>query len=213
MRFQRGRAAAASVATSALILSFGLTPVVSAADHLDSPKVQENGRGDITDLYVFSGNGGNQTVFVLGVNPGAGALPNSPTTFGSKVSYMIKVDTDGDAKADVKYLYKFGKPNNSGVQHYDVWRNGSWLAAGLTGTSSTLVGGGRTTAGLFDDPFFFDLEAFKGQVLGDGSGRMPATPAGIEWLTMAFWPLQTLNALPRTPQAVPSPITPAPVSP
>jgi len=160
------------VATSALILSFGLTPVVSAADHLDSPKVQENGRGDITDLYVFSGNGGNQTVFVLGVNPGAGVLPNSPTTFGSKVSYMIKVDTDGDAKADVKYLYKFGKPNNSGVQHYDVWRNGSWLAAGLTGTSSTLVGGGRTTAGLFDDPFFFDLEAFKGQVLGDGSGRM-----------------------------------------
>src|SRR5262245_1979492 len=171
MRFQRGRAATASLASSLLILSFGLTPVVNAADHLDSPKVSENGRGDITDLYVFNGNGGNGTVFVLGVNPGAGVLANSPTTFGSKIKYLIKVDTNGDAKADITYMYKFGKPNNAGVQHYDLWMNGTWLAAGLTGTNSTLVGGGKTTAGLFDDPFFFDLEAFKGAVLNDGSGR------------------------------------------
>lgn len=171
MRFERSRAAAASLASSLLIMSFGLTPIVNAADHLDSPKVSENGRGDITDLYVFSGDGGNGTVFVLGVNPGAGALPNSPTTFGSKIDYTIKVDTNGDTKADIKYLYRFGKPDIMGVQRYDLWRNDTWLAGGLTGTESTLIGGGRTTAGLFDDPFFFDLDAFKGAVLGNGNGR------------------------------------------
>ena len=171
MRTERTRAAAASLASSLLILSFGLAPITNAADHLDSPKVAENGRGDITDLYVFSGKDGNGTVFVLGVNPGAGALPNSPTTFGSKIDYLIKVDTNGDAKADIKYMYKFGKPNNMGVQRYDLWRNDTWLAGGLTGTESTVIGGGRTTAGLFDDPFFFDLDAFKGAVLGNGNGR------------------------------------------
>ena len=34
-----------------------------------------------------------------------------------------------------------------------------------------MIGGGKTTAGLFDDPFFFDLDAFKGAVLGNGNGR------------------------------------------
>ena len=75
---------------------------------------------------------------MLGVNPGAGALPNSRTTFGPKINYLIKVDTNGDAKADIKYMYKFGKPNSMGVQRYDLWRNGTWLADGLTGTESTL---------------------------------------------------------------------------
>jgi len=171
MRSSRKRASAASIASALMILSLGLTPVVSGADHLDSPVVSGKGAADITDLYVFSGPGGNGTVFVLGVNPGAGALPNSGTTFGSKIDYLIKVDTDGDAKADIKYKYNFGKPNSMGVQQFDLWRNGAWLASGLTGADSMLLGGGKTTAGLYDDPFFFDLDAFKGAVLGADNGR------------------------------------------
>jgi hypothetical protein len=170
MRDTRRRAWTASLASSLLILTFGLVPVTSAADHLDSPLVAGNGAADITDLYVFSGPGGNGTVFILGVNPGAGVLPNSGTTFGPKINYQIKIDTNGDAKADMKYMFDFQKPSG-GKQKFSVWLDGTWLADGWTGSDASLAGGGKATAGLYDDPFFFDLDAFKGAVLGNGNGR------------------------------------------
>lgn len=171
MRIPRQRARAASLASALLILSLGLTPVVNAADHLDSPAVAAQGSVDITDLYVFSAKHGNATVFILGVNPGAGALPNSGETFGTGVDYWIKVDTNGDLKPDIKYLYRFGAPNGMGVQSLKMWRNGVLYVNGLTNHTNYLPGSGRTTAGLFDDPFFFDLAAFQGAVLGSGNGR------------------------------------------
>ena len=171
MRIPRQRARAASLAVALLILTLGLTPVVNGADHLDSPAVSAQGAADITDLYVFSAASGNATVFVLGINPGAGVLPNSGETFGTGIDYLIKVDTDGDLKPDIKYRYRFGAPNGMGVQSLKLWRNGVRIANGWTGTTNDLAGSGRTTAGLFDDPFFFDLAAFQGAVLGSGNGR------------------------------------------
>jgi hypothetical protein len=172
MRFLRNRARAASLFSSVLILSVGLVPAAAnAADHLDSMVVSGNGRTDITDVYAFSGPGGNGTVFVVGINPGAGVLPNSTTTFGSNIDYQLKVDTDADNKADIKYLFRFGRPNAMGLQTQKVWRNGVLVANGWTGSDLAVAGGGRTTAGLYDDPFFFDLDAFKGAVLGNGNGR------------------------------------------
>src|SRR6476659_6154602 len=100
MRNSRQRAGAASLASALIILTLGCTPVVNAADHLDAQVASAQGSVDITDLYTFSASGGNATVFVLGVNPGAGALPNSGTTFGPGVDYKIKVDTNGDLVPD-----------------------------------------------------------------------------------------------------------------
>ncbi|HEY8135165.1 MAG TPA: DUF4331 family protein [Candidatus Limnocylindrales bacterium] len=171
MRNSRQRAMAASIASALLILTLGLTPVVSGADHLDAPAVAAQGSVDITDIYTFSANNGNSTVFIVGVNPGAGALPNSGETFGPGVDYKIKVDTNGDLKPDVTYRYRFGTPNGMGVQTLKLWRNGSMLVNGWTDQNNLLPGGGRTTAGLFDDPFFFDLAAFQGAVLMSGNGR------------------------------------------
>jgi len=171
MRISRQRARAASLASALLILTLGLTPVVNAADHLDSPAVAAQGAADITDLYVFSALNGSATVFVLGVNPGAGVLPNSGETFGTGIDYWIKVDTNGDLKPDIKYLYRFGAPNGMGVQSLKLWRNGVLIVNGSTGMTNGLPGTGRTTAGLFDDPFFFDLAAFQGAVLMSGNGR------------------------------------------
>jgi hypothetical protein len=171
MRDQRRRAATASIASSLLILTLGLVPATNAADHLDSPGVTNNGAIDITDLYTFSTDNGQKTVFVLNVNPGAGALPASGTTFGPGVEYNIKIDTNGDVKPDVTYMYRFGQPNNQGVQSLKLYRNGTLVANGWTGSDSKISGGGKTTAGLFDDPFFFDLAAFQGEVLGTGNGR------------------------------------------
>jgi len=171
MRIARGRSASASLASSLLILTFGLVPVTSGADHLDSPRVSQNGAIDITDIYAFSTPTGNKSVFIIGVNPGAGALPNSGTTFGSNVDYLLKIDTNGDLRPNVTYKWRFGAPNNMGVQSLKLWRNGSLVAQGSTGSDAAVAGGGRTTGDLYDDPFFFDLAAFQGAVLGSGNGQ------------------------------------------
>ncbi|MEA2677165.1 MAG: hypothetical protein QOJ81_1306 [Chloroflexota bacterium] len=171
MRNTRRRASAASLASSLLILTLGLAPAVNGADHLDSPVVAAQGSVDITDVYAFTASSGNATVFIVGVNPGAGALPNSGTTFGSGVDYKIKVDTNGDLIPDIHYLYRFGAPNGMGVQSLKMWRNGVLTVNGWTDQDNLLPGGGRTTAGLYDDPFFFDLAAFQGAVLMSGNGR------------------------------------------
>ena len=171
MRIARRRASAASLASSLLILTFGLAPVTSGADHLDSPRVSQNGAVDITDVYAFSTPNGSRSVFVIGVNPGAGALPNSGTTFGSNVDYLLKIDTDGDLNPNITYTWRFGQPNGMGVQSLKLWKNGNVIAQGSTGSNVAVAGHGRTTAGPFDDPFFFDLAAFQGAVLGSGNGR------------------------------------------
>ena len=171
MRPERKRARAASLASSLLILTFGLTPIASGADHLDSPRVSQNGAVDITDIYAFSTANGRKSVFIIGVNPGAGALPNSGTTFGPGVDYLLKIDNDGDLRSDVTYKWRFGQPNGMGIQSLRLWRNGSLVAQGSTGMDVAVAGRGKTTGGLFDDPFFFDLAAFQGAVLGSGNGR------------------------------------------
>ena len=113
----------ASVASAAVILAVGLAPLgVQAADHLDSPTVSGSGATDLTDVYAFA-VGGNRSVFIANVNPGAGALPNSTIYFGSSVQYNITVDTNGDARPDVTYLLRFGRVSG-GQQTVTIWRNG-----------------------------------------------------------------------------------------
>ena len=171
MRIARKRATAASLASSLLILTFGLAPVTNGADHLDSPRVAQNGAVDITDIYAFSTANGSRSVFIIGVNPGAGALPNSGTTFGPNVDYLLKIDNNGDLKPDVTYKWRFGQPNGMGVQSLKLWKNGHLVAQGSTGEAVSVAGHGKTTGDLFDDPFFFDLAAFQGAVLMSGNGR------------------------------------------
>ena len=113
----------ASVASAAVILAVGLAPLgVQAADHLDSPTVSGSGATDLTDVYAFA-VGGNRSVFIANVNPGAGALPNSTIYFGSSVQYNLTVDTNGDARPDVTYLLRFGRVSG-GQQTVTIWRNG-----------------------------------------------------------------------------------------
>jgi hypothetical protein len=162
----------ASVASTLFILTVGLVPAsVAGADHLDAPSISTKGATDITDVYAFSTPNERSSVFVVGVNPGAGALPTSGTTFGARLRYLIKIDRNGDLRPDVTYTFDFGRPNAHGQQAYALWRNGSHYASGMTGHATALPGGGKVTAGLYDDPFFFDLDAFKGAVLGSGNGR------------------------------------------
>jgi len=162
----------ASVASAAVILAVGLAPIgAQAADHLDSPTISTMGAADLTDVYAFSTHDKQRSILIANVNPGAGALPNSTNFFGSGVRYEITVDTDGDATPDVTYALRFGSPNG-GKQSVSITRNGKAWGTGMTEKTINLSGGARLWAGLRDDPFFFDLDAFKGNILGANNGRM-----------------------------------------
>ncbi len=160
----------AAVASAAVILAIGLAPLgVGAADHLDSPTVSASGAADLTDIYAYSTNDSSKTVLIANVNPGAGVLPNSNTTFGTGVRYQITVDTNGDAAPNLTYELRFTAGTPQGVT---IWRNGKLWGSGKTGQNIVLAGGTKLFAGLRDDPFFFDLDAFKGNILGASNGRM-----------------------------------------
>jgi hypothetical protein len=153
---------------SALMLLFGLVAIpTQAADHLDAPGLTPPGgdtRLDITDVYAFqSPTNSANTVLVMGVNPLAGVLNDG--TFRSGASYEFKIDSDGDAKEDLTYKVTFSAPNGSNQQGVTLRKipakgGGSLIAKGQTGTNISLPGGGSLSAGVFDDPFFFDLNAF-----------------------------------------------------
>ena len=137
-----------------------------AADHLDAPllRTDANAAADITDLYAFQSPANpNNTVLIMAVNPLAGLMnpfgSTSGTTFGSDLLYEFKIDNDGDAAADITYATTFAAPV-SGSQAFTVTRNGSAYAGGLTGGPAATTGSSQVTAGLFDDPFFFDFFGF-----------------------------------------------------
>lgn len=134
-----------------------------AADHLDSPSVMTDGRLDINDLYAFqSPNNPNNVVLIMTVNPAAGVL--SPMNFKSKARYEFLIDNDGDARADVTYRVIFNSARGGRTQTATVYRNGRLVGRGLNEATQDLRGaaaGGVFRCGLFEDPFFFDLDGFN----------------------------------------------------
>lgn len=153
------------------VLAVGFAALPSnAADHLDGPIAKADGRLDLTDVYAFqSPTTPTDTVLIMGVDPVAGI--RSPYTFHPDASYDFKIDTNGDAKSEIIYRLNFSQPNRAGAQTVTLHRilgDDDWLsygdtvlAVGRTGTTIRLPGGGKLIAGIFDDPFFFDLAAFR----------------------------------------------------
>lgn len=130
-----------------------------AADHLDSPMIQTDGRLDINDIYVFqSPTDASKVVLIVTVNPAAGIF--SPTDFSSRGNYELNIDNDGDAITDVQYSFTFARTRRNS-QSYVVRKDGSFYASGSTGQVTTLTNGGKVVASLFEDPFFFDLDGFN----------------------------------------------------
>ena len=175
-------AAAALVPAVAVGVAGGIGAAVGA-DHLDAPGLSSPSSrpdADITDIYAFQGSDPSRTALVLNVGPGAGAI--APTTFGTDVTYAFNVDRNGDAKADLVYAVRFGA-SEDGSQPWTVTRytgsNAQSMKVGVTlgsgrtnvGAGSRITGDGRVFAGLRSDPFFFDLVAFKNDVLGIPTGR------------------------------------------
>jgi uncharacterized protein DUF4331 len=184
----------ALVAAAALTLALGGAPLlVTGADHLDAPALggltdmggdfaphSDHGDRDINDVYVFEGSMAKRTVLAMTTNPAVNLFGGS---FGRNVRYIINVDTDGDVKPDIKYVWRFGAEGDGGqayvVQRYRGdgaanLRGGKLVGFGWTGDPESGVGIGDTWvfAGVRSDPFFFDLTGFVGTVFGIGDDNL-----------------------------------------
>lgn len=166
-------------AFSALAVIAALAAIATstqASDHLEAPLVKLDGRSDVNDVYAFqSPTNPANTVLIMTVNPVAGV--NSPTTFDPAAQYQFQIDNNGNARPDITYNVGFG-PVQGSDQSMRVTRPGLRTNGRTEGEGFPLTGGGTAWAGLSDDPFFFDLQAFNDQVKGAGGSRTfcDATP-------------------------------------
>jgi len=145
-------------------------------------------RLDLTDLYAFPKPGdAGKSILIMNVHPSASENPPGPTTaepFAPEALYELKIDTDGDAVADIAYRLRFS-PSQGGAQTAILRRIDGPQAAGTgdggqvivdgapvsTGRESqvTETGDYRFFAGWRSDPFFCDVEGAKNnlQFTGD----------------------------------------------
>ena len=103
-------AAAALAAVAAAVV--GSAPSAgTASSHREAPLIAEDPSADNTDLYAFRSPDKPDTVTIIsnwipGEDPAAG--PNY-YTFSPNAKYKINVDTNGDARPDQVYEFRFGR--------------------------------------------------------------------------------------------------------
>src|SRR3954454_12443977 len=90
--------------------------------HYSGPNVgfpRGDARLDLTDLYAFPKPGDSQkSIFIMNVHPSFSLIPSEPTTsepFAAHAIYEFKIDTDGDAVANIAYRVRFS-PFEAGAQ-------------------------------------------------------------------------------------------------
>jgi hypothetical protein len=145
-------------------------------------------RLDFTDLYAFPKPGdGSKSIFIMNVHPSARQKPPGPTTaepFATEALYELKIDTDGDAVADIAYRVRFSY--SAGEAQTATLRRVEGAQATATGDGGLVIvegapvstgpfarvteaGDYRFFAGWRSDPFFCDVEGAKNnlQFTGD----------------------------------------------
>src|SRR5438552_15302531 len=141
---------------------------------------QGDARLDFTDLYAFPKPGDTgKSILIMNVHPSAGENPPGPTMtepFAPEALYELKIDTDGDAVADIAYRVRFSA-FEPGAQTAILRRVDGPQAAGTgdggrvivdgapvsTGREARITEAGDTRffAGWRSDPFFCDMEGAK----------------------------------------------------
>ena len=139
-------------------------PILWAADHGDAPGVRVDNRLDLNDFYAFqSPSTPGNVVFILTAVPVAGIT--SQSTFHPTADYDILVNTNTDPDFEFAFNFRFGAPVAGNVQQLHlVGESRSTRMFDIVDSTNRkidLPGGGFVQAGLIDDPFFFDLIAFR----------------------------------------------------
>src|ERR1700732_388799 len=102
---------------------------------------QGDARLDFTDLYAFPKAGeSGKSPRIATVHPPAAENPPGPTTtepFAPAALYELKVDTDGDAVADIAYRVRFSS-SEDGAQKATLRRVEGLQAAG-PGDGGTVI--------------------------------------------------------------------------
>ncbi len=135
--------------TKALGLLLLSATVAHGADHRDAPTATADPAADINDVYAFvNPTNPAEVIVALTVLPFA----NYNSRFSDAVDYQINID---NGVANTRISCRFTNQSN------DVSCSGGGLSAS-GGIERTLQGTGiRLWAGLRDDPFYFDLNAFN----------------------------------------------------
>src|SRR5438445_6671406 len=133
-------------------------------------------RLDLTDLYAFPKPGdAGKSILIMNVHPSASVNPPGPTTadpFAREALYELKIDTDGDAVADIAYRVRFSASEGGkltatlrrveGIQAARTGDGGQAIVEGAPVSMGrearvTQAGDYRFFAGWRSDPFFFDV--------------------------------------------------------
>ena len=139
-------------------------PILWAADHGDAPGVRLDNRLDLNDVYAFqSPSTPGNVVFILTAVPVAGIT--SLSTFHPTGDYDILVNTNSEPDYEFAFNFRFGAPGAGNIQqlHLVGESRSTRIFDIVDSTNRTidLPGGGFVRANLIDDPFFFDLIAFR----------------------------------------------------
>jgi len=151
--------------------------------HYSGPNVtfpRGDARLDFTDLFAFPKPGDpEKSILIMDVHPSISVNPPGPTTdepFATDALYEIKIDTDGDAIADLTYQVSFTSLENGaqtatlrlleGDQAAKPGDGGRVIVEGAPVSMGrdaqvTQAGDYSFFAGWRSDPFFFDSGAFN----------------------------------------------------
>src|SRR5712691_3711634 len=161
------------------------------ADPVDAPGLTSpaiDARDDITDHYAFQKPGdSSRTILILNVNPLA---PTHANEFRHDALYETLVDTNGDAKPDITFRYRFTRKEHGrqfarvtrtevesdledGHVHEEFEKEVLVEHAPVSFDSRARITEGedevRFFAGIRSDPFFFDLLGFLNGLKFTGS--------------------------------------------
>jgi Domain of unknown function (DUF4331) len=159
------------------VQSTGTEPVKLEAAVLGAAAI--DARVDITDHYVFQKPGEpTRTILILNVNPLA---PTHANEFRHGAIYETLIDTDGDAKPNIAFRYRFSRKEQGrqlaratrvelqreledghleGENREDVLVRDAPVSFGVEPYVTSGNYGVHFFAGMRSDPFFFDLLGF-----------------------------------------------------
>src|SRR4051812_38165788 len=107
-------------------------------------------RLDLTDLYAFPKPGdGGKSILIMNVHPSAAVTPPGPPTresFATRAIYELKIDTDGDAVADIAYRVCFSTTSD-GALLATVLRVQGKEAAGIGEEGQIVIDGAPVSTG------------------------------------------------------------------
>jgi Domain of unknown function (DUF4331) len=159
--------------------SFVLAGILYAADHIDSPTVTGQA-SDITDLYVFQGQNKSNMVLVANTQGLMSPAVSGAAKFSENTLIQFSIDNTGDNVEDLVVQAKYDattkkvnfygpiKPSTTGTQSKIEGQLVASVDVTAYGSAPVIAtqGGISVFAGTRDDPFFFDLDAYKKVIAG-----------------------------------------------